>query len=922
MMFPGKHVLGAFAGALFLWTAAGRGAEKWIPPKIPSFPGAEGHGSVTPGGRGGRVIKVTNLNSSGPGSLQWACSQKGPRIVVFTVSGVITPPCKSKGKNWLSIKDDNITIAGQTAPGAGITIDGMLSTTRGRHNRRKKEDACDIIVRFIRVRPTCTAGGRGSNLRGLELFRAKRMMLDHVSVSWSADDCVALGTSPGATDLSFQWMAIEESDIHLESGDEPHNFAMHTTVYKDPKHPGRPGPMTMHHTLFAHHFDRVPLVNGKFFDYRNNVIYNAGTGGHFEPWSRKPDEHFLNSVGNYAKPGPGSIIGVRLWKPPYTLCWSGVIGLGSKGNFHYAGNYLGERGGYTEGWRWSRPRALKGVSAQPFPAAPVRTHTAEEAYELVRASAGCLPRDVVSRRTIAEVETFTGSWGRHGSPGGLMEGLTPGKAPPDGDNDGMPDAWEKAHGLDPADPKDNNKIVPAGASPGDRHKGYTWIEYYINERADELVAQALTEYRLNTEPPKPWKEAANELPSGAMAHKSLESMVKAIREQVKAKGHRTNSAWYAIQQLSRMGEKARPAVGQLADILLKSEDPRTRCFAAWALGAIGPHAAEAAPALLRALRAEQSVRMGKWNFRPYGYITWALGRIGPAAKDAVPLLGKFVQSKGDPFSHAPAAWALSQMGPAAKAAMPELLKALDSSDRTIRHHAAVALANVGSPAVPGLTKVAGWRPGPAAAAAARALRLIGPEAKPALPALLRLLKSSHAVSRIEAARALSAIEPGGAEVTAALGAALSDKEYGVQVSAAAALGECGAKAASAIPSLEKALGGKKKEVKRAAALALGKIGKPAIPALKKALAGGDPFVRKYAARALGNVGKDASAAVDVLVKALSDANAEVRREAVWSLALIGPGAGSAAGALKKAQSGGADYVVRYAAGVALKELRK
>ena len=73
-----------------------------------------------------------------------------------------------------------------------------------------------------------------------------------------------------------------------------------------------------------------------------------------------------------------------------------------------------------------------------------------------------------------------------------MEGLTPGKAPPDGDNDGMPDAWEKAHGLNPADPKDNNKIVPAGASPGDRHKGYTFIEYYINELADLKVAEALT----------------------------------------------------------------------------------------------------------------------------------------------------------------------------------------------------------------------------------------------------------------------------------------------------------------------------------------------------------------------------------------------------------------------------------------------
>jgi len=885
---------------------------------VPAFPGAEGHGSITAGGRGGRVLKVTNLNPSGPGSLQWACGQKGPRIVVFTVSGVIKPPCTSKGKNWLSIKDANITIAGQTAPGAGITVNGMFSVTRGMRNRRKKEDVFDVILRFIRFRPTSTAGGRSSNLRGMELFRAHRMIFDHVSVSWSTDDCVALGTSPGATDLTFQWMAIEESDIHLEGGDEPHNFAMHTTCYKDPKNPGRPGPMSAHHTLFAHHFNRVPLVNGKFFDYRNNVIYNAGNSGRFEPWSRKPNEHFLNSVGNYAKPGPGSIIGVRAWKPPYTLCWSGVIALGTKGNFHYAGNYEAGRGGYTEGWRWSRPRAIKNVSAKSFPAAPVRTHTAEEAYELVCATSGCLPRDVVSRRTIAEVKTFTGFWGRHGSPGGLMEGLTPGKAPADGDDDGMPDAWEKAHGLDPADPKDNNKIVPAGASPADRHKGYTYIEYYINERADELVAQALTEYRLNTEPPKPWNKPANELPSGATPHKSVESMVAAIREQTEDKRHNTSSAWYAIQQLSRMGEKARPAVAPLADILLKSEQPRTRCFAAWALGAIGPDAAEAAPALLKALGSDQSGKMGKWNFRPYGYITWALGRIGPAAKDAAPLLGKFIQSKGDPFSHAPAAWALSRMGSAAEAAMPDLLKALDSNNRTIRYHAAVALGNIGSPAVPGLTKVAGERPGPGAAAAAHALRRIGPEAKPALPALLKLLKGEHLTSRIETARALAAIAPADAGVISALGEAFSDKEYGVRVSAAEALGECGVKAASAVPSLGKALGDTKREVKRAAALALGRIGQTALPSLKTAVTGKDAYVRKFAARGLSGTG---AGAVPVLIKALSDENAEVRREAVWALGRIGKSAGPAAPALEKCIKEDRDFVVAVAAKEVLKRIR-
>lgn len=93
-------------------------------------------------------------------------------------------------------------------------------------------------------------------------------------------------------------------------------------------------------------------------------------------------------------------------------------------------------------------------------------------------------------------ETFkgTGGWGRH-DPDDLMEGLIPGRPLPDGDNDGMPDEWEKAHGLNPADPGDANKIVPAGASDNDRHKGYTYIEYYINDRADTLIKEAMVQAR-------------------------------------------------------------------------------------------------------------------------------------------------------------------------------------------------------------------------------------------------------------------------------------------------------------------------------------------------------------------------------------------------------------------------------------------
>jgi hypothetical protein len=112
----------------------------------------------------------------------------------------------------------------------------------------------------------------------------------------------------------------------------------------------------------------------------------------------------------------------------------------------------------------------------------VTTHGAEQAYELVLQRAGSFPRDVVTRRTIEETRSGTGSWGRHDPPGGLMDGLALGEPPLDTDRDGMPDAWERQHELDPGNPADANRTVPDG-----RHQGYTYIESYINELADRIA---------------------------------------------------------------------------------------------------------------------------------------------------------------------------------------------------------------------------------------------------------------------------------------------------------------------------------------------------------------------------------------------------------------------------------------------------
>ncbi len=864
--------------------------------KLPAFPGAEGYGAASKGGRGGKVIKVTNLKPGGPGSFQWACDQTGPTIIVFEVSGVVACTRNSKGKIYLSIKEDT-TIAGQTAPGAGITIEGMISIRRG---GGKGPDNGNRTLRFLRGRAILASG----NLRAVDTSGKENMILDHVSASWAPDDTFDLY---GTKVTTYQWCGIEESDIQYEGGDEPHNFAITAGG----------GRNTIHHSLVAHHHDRAPM--GQWLkapmDWRNNVIYNVGTGGMVTPG---------NMVGNYSKAGPGGgLVGSpRIYQQPTVFArpYLKPNPKAGKDMVYMKGNYMAWGGGYFDG-PWSKrdlrkPGALR---ATPLDTPPVTTHTAEEAYELVMAHAGCLPRDAVSARINREVQTSTGAWGRNTPNGGLMEGLTPGKPPKDSDNDGMPDEWEKLHKLDPA-AADNNKIVPAGASPGDRHKGYTYIEYYINELADTLVAQALTEYRLRTEPAKPWDKPATGLSPFAMKHKTVADMVKAIGAQDATKGGGTADGWYACQQLSRMGDKGAPAVPGLIKFL-EAKDPRSVYFAAWGLGAIGPAAKDAVPALIKVLGRDDFAPKGgkRWKpFYPKSTTAWALGRIGPAAKDAVPALASLIKGRKNFSARGPGVWALGQIGPAAKSAIPQLVDCLGYLGHPLGapHQQMVAgvLAGLGKDAVPALTAKLKGGKAPARAGAALALGKIGKDAASAAPGLVALLADSDPLARSEAAMALARVAPGAASGIAGL---LSDTNYAVRHKAAKALGICGGAAASAIPALEKVLKDKHREVKRAAALAMGGIGQAALPALKKAVTGTDAYVRKFAARGLSGAG---AGAVPVLTKALSDKNAEVRREAVWSLARIGKDAKSAIGELEKARKD-SDYVVRYAAGDALKRIK-
>lgn len=458
----------SYAGTLLLVMGLGVigafGAEHSA---LPAFPGAEGFGASSVGGRGGRVIKVTNLNPSGPGSLQAACEAEGPRIVVFEVSGVI--------EGEINITHPRITIAGQTAPGAGITIVGML-----KNPYRRKPNLHDVTIRHLRVRPLPATGKTSSN-DCLQLTHIDRLMIDHVSVSWGSDENIDLCNS---SNLTVQWTTIEESDTagHVKG---QHNFGMIMGYAgKD---------ATVHHNLFAHHMRRAPLCGLELLDHRNNVIYNMRRGIYWHPVRmnrQRPGKGFrANIVANYFKAGPDAP------KTGKDLNYAAIDAKPVE-ELYAAGNFFQWAGGLVDPWKHPLKQGVFPEyplrMEEPWAAPPVETHTAEEAYRLVLAMAGCLPRDTVSRRTIHEVRTGTGSWGRHDPQGGLMVGLAPGKAPLDSDNDGIPDAWERAHNLNPRDPEDANKTVPAGASPADHHKGYSFIEFYINELADKLAADALS----------------------------------------------------------------------------------------------------------------------------------------------------------------------------------------------------------------------------------------------------------------------------------------------------------------------------------------------------------------------------------------------------------------------------------------------
>jgi hypothetical protein len=440
--------------------------EVWsFQPRRIAFPGAEGYGRFALGGRGGRVIEVTNLNDSGPGSLRAAVEAEGPRTVVFAVSGLITLESK------LPVRNPFITIAGQTAPGRGITIRKYNLGLLG---------ANDTIIRHLRVRPGNIAG---VTLDGMGMAGSDHAIFDHCSISWTIDEAFS---SRGAKNITLQRTLISEAlnaagHKNYEAG-KPHGFAASIG--------GNTG--SFHHNLLAHNYGRNWSLagglgaGGEFtgrLDITNNVVYN---------WGRRATDggaHEVNFVNNYYKPGAATTMFYAL-----NAQYGGFPGTQ---RYYFAGNVMPgkfdeksqKKGRTVSTERGAKMPKYEVYVDEPFFPSHVTTQSARHAYKIVLSDVGANAPVLDNHDTRMIAETLAGTYSFKGSKTGLP-GMPDTQADSGGwedypevrrpanwdtDHDGLPDWWEKLHGSNPASPANDYSDSNADHDAN----GFTDLEDYL-----------------------------------------------------------------------------------------------------------------------------------------------------------------------------------------------------------------------------------------------------------------------------------------------------------------------------------------------------------------------------------------------------------------------------------------------------------
>ena len=453
-----------------------------------AFPGAEGGGMYTTGGRGGKVIHVTTLADSGTGSLRAALNESGARTIVFDVAGII------ELKSALSIKNGNVTIAGQTAPGDGICL---------KNYELKFENADNIIIRYIRFRMGDEAKREADALWGRY---NRNIIIDHCSMSWSTDECSSFYANEYFT---MQWCILTESLRNSVHGKGKHGYG---GIWGGKN-------ASFHHNLLANHDSRNPRIDhpqiyGNYVethrgnvDYRCNAVYNWG-----DNLTYGGEDGLFNVINNYYKPGPASKDRNYFVDAYGSYIKDGKVYADKYPELYLSGNVNSkhpEMGAANDvstiywhnGSQYGNYNTL--LNAPLFLTGPqnktiyTTTHTAEGAFNLICLHAGAsLDRDSVDQRACSDAMSGTATFmdGGNGSKNGLIDTQTAVEGWPtyeatseelmqieDTDGDGMPDWFEEKFSLDPIKASDGN------GKTLDQHGRYTNLEMYLHYLVREIT---------------------------------------------------------------------------------------------------------------------------------------------------------------------------------------------------------------------------------------------------------------------------------------------------------------------------------------------------------------------------------------------------------------------------------------------------
>ena len=471
MTFNRQHTLQLLALVFIVVLASTTLTPLQAQDTLKAFPGAEGFGTNTVHGRGGEVIPVTNLNDSGAGSLRAALEASGPRIVVFRVSGII------ELNDQIRIDDPYVYLAGQSAPGDGITIKGA----------RLVIDTHDVVIRFVRIRPGDNPSEPTSNSRDaitIQSNDAYNIVIDHSSISWAMDENIS--TWGPVRDVTLQWNIVSEGLPNPLTSSDSHSMAI---LIGD-----RATNISIHHNLMAHNSERTPyLRSGSLSDIVNNVIYNWGEkGAQASTPGFYRDPIRMNFVNNYFKEGADTDNREFNIKLDNTRSGSG---------FYFSGNIGPSRPNNNgDEYAITNMDADRYKLSNPLSVPPVTIWDTTEAYEFVLAGAGATYpiRDSVDARVVNDARNGTGRLIDRVAETPGYHNFRPAQPPADADLDGMPDQWELARGLDP-----NNRNDAAVDRNND---GYTNIEEYLNE----IVADVMSNVRGDTDNPTPVPQPTEE----------------------------------------------------------------------------------------------------------------------------------------------------------------------------------------------------------------------------------------------------------------------------------------------------------------------------------------------------------------------------------------------------------------------------